>query len=188
MTVSPDNGRQYIPLMRRLTLFLVVLIVAILGSSGNARQGGRGTIRSTAAPGPASELLALLREQTNPDQAMRDVRTIWETDRWFTFPKFEETAKNVAAIMRRAGLEDVEIGNPPADGVTQAGFWTMPLAWDVKMGTLGDRRAGRAGGPARAGRLSEGPDVDRHVERSDAGRRRRHRGRRCIARTCRTST
>jgi hypothetical protein len=38
--------------------------------------------------------------------------------------------------MRRAGLQDVEIGNPPADGVTQGGFWTMPLAWDVKTGTL----------------------------------------------------
>src|SRR5436190_19080346 len=89
-----------------------------------------------AAPAPVSQLLQTLRESTNPDQAVRDVRTIWETDRWFTFPKFEETAKNVAAIMRRAGLEDVEIGNPPADGVTQGGFWTLPLAWDVKVGTL----------------------------------------------------
>jgi hypothetical protein len=80
--------------------------------------------------------LQTLREETSPSQAVRDVDTIWQTDRWFTFPKFEETARNVAAIMRRAGLEDVEIGNPPADGVTQGGFWTMPLAWDVKTGTL----------------------------------------------------
>src|SRR4051812_44207196 len=85
---------------------------------------------------PVRPLLQTLREATNPDQAVRDVRTIWETDRWFTFPKFEETAKSVAAIMRRAGLEDVEIGSPPADGVTQGGYWTMPLAWDVKAGTL----------------------------------------------------
>ena len=77
-----------------------------------------------------------LREETNPSQAVRDVDTIWQTDRWFTFPKFEETAKNVAAIMRRAGLEDVEIGSPPADGVSQGGFWTMPMAWDIKTGTL----------------------------------------------------
>ena len=49
---------------------------------------------------------------------------------------YTRTAKNVAAIMKRAGLEDVEIGNPPADGVSQGGFWTMPLAWDVKVGTL----------------------------------------------------
>ena len=94
--------------------------------------------RPRAAPpnGLVSRLLRTLVEETNSEQALRDVNTIWQTDRWFTFPKFEETAKNVAAIMRRAGLEDVEIGSPPADGVTQAGFWTMPLAWDVKTATL----------------------------------------------------
>jgi hypothetical protein len=80
--------------------------------------------------------LTTLRTEVDPDQAQRDVNRIWETDRWFTFPKFEETAKNVAAIMRRAGLEDVEVGTPPADGVTQGGYWTMPLAWDAKVGTL----------------------------------------------------
>ena len=85
---------------------------------------------------PVSKLLTMLQRETNSDQVMDDVRTIWETDRWFTFPKFEETAKSVAAIMRRSGLEDVEIGSGPADGVTQSGFWTMPLAWDVKVGTL----------------------------------------------------
>jgi hypothetical protein len=109
----------------------------LLGASVPAQNpGSRSAVRPTAAQGPASELLRLLREETKTEQAMADVRTMWETDRWFTFPKFEETAKNVAGIMRRAGLEEVEIVNPPADGVTQAGFWTMPLAWDVKVGTL----------------------------------------------------
>jgi hypothetical protein len=102
--------------------------------------GGVAAWGQNARPAPPdsaiSRLLRTLREETNADQAMRDVRAIWETDRWFTFPKFEETAKNVAGIMRRAGLEDVEIGSPPADGVTQGGYWTMPLAWDVKVGTL----------------------------------------------------
>jgi hypothetical protein len=111
-----------------LFLFLVTA-VSLLGQNTGGR-GARGT------PTALSRLLGTLRESVNPDQAARDVRTIWETDRWFTFPKFEETAKNVAAIMRRAGLEDVEIGNPPADGVTQGGFWTMPLAWDIHTGTL----------------------------------------------------
>src|SRR3954467_12516897 len=96
----------------------------------------RSAIRATAVEGPATRLLQILRQEVKPDQAVRDVQTIWETDRWFTFPKFEETAKNVAAILRRAGMEEVEIGNPPADGVTQGGYWTMPLAWDVKIGTL----------------------------------------------------
>src|SRR5690348_351466 len=95
-----------------------------------------GQTRAQTTPSPGSKLLRTLLDSANPDQAMKDVRAIWETDRWFTFPKFEETARNVAEIMRRAGLEDVEIGNAPADGVTQGGFWTEPLAWDVHVGTL----------------------------------------------------
>jgi hypothetical protein len=38
-------------------------------------------------------LLRMLREKVKPDQAMLDVRAIWETDRWFTFPKFEQPPK-----------------------------------------------------------------------------------------------
>src|SRR5262245_7158047 len=110
---------------------LTVLLLACTALC--SQTGGRG---ARPSPSPISKLLDTLRNATDPDQALRDVRTIWETDRFFTFPKFEETAKNVAEIMKRAGLEDVEIGRPPADGVTQGGYWTMPLAWDVKVGTL----------------------------------------------------
>jgi hypothetical protein len=120
--------------MRRLTFLALAICVLAAQAHGLAQgRGGRGGGTPTS---PLSGLLALLRTETNPAQAVKDVATIWETDRWFTFPKFEETAKNVADIMRRAGLEDVEIGRPPADGVTQGGFWTLPLAWDVKVGTL----------------------------------------------------
>ena len=120
--------------MTRATVFaLVIGLLAAQAHGGAQGRGGRGGGPPTS---PLSGLLALLRTETDPAQAVRDVTTIWETDRWFTFPKFEETAKNVADIMRRAGLEDVEIGRPPADGVTQGGFWTLPLAWDVSVGTL----------------------------------------------------
>ena len=81
-------------------------------------------------------LLKLLLENVNSSEAMTNVQTIWTTDRWFNFPKFQETAKNVAEIMRQAGLDDVQIGYAPADGVTQAGFWTEPMAWDPQVGTL----------------------------------------------------
>jgi hypothetical protein len=102
----------------------------------NAGAAARARAKSSLTASPVSKLLAMLQEESNSEQVMQDVRTIWETDRWFTFPKFEETAKNVAAIMRRSGLADVEIGSGPADGVTQSGFWTMPLAWDIRVGTL----------------------------------------------------
>jgi hypothetical protein len=57
---------------------------------------------ATRFSGPASALLGILRDETHPEQAAADVRAIWETDRWFTFPKFAETARNVANMMRRA--------------------------------------------------------------------------------------
>ena len=96
-----------------------------------------GVVLSAQAPATTlTGLLQTLRDSVDAEQARGDVQAIWETDRWFTFPKFEETAEHVAAMMRRAGLEDVEIGKPPADGTTQAGFWTMPLAWDAKVGVL----------------------------------------------------
>lgn len=115
--------------MRKTGILFLLSAAAVVGQN-------RSAVRPTAVPGPATPLLNLLKQEVNPEQSMKDVRTIWETDRWGTFPKFEETAKNVAAIMRRAGLEDVEIVNAAADGVKQSGFWTTPMAWDVKVGTL----------------------------------------------------
>ena len=78
--------------MRKLALLLI---------AGSIVLSGQRT-RSAPANGVVSKLLRTLLEETHSEQAERDVRAIWETDRWFTFPKFEETAKNVAAIMRRA--------------------------------------------------------------------------------------
>src|SRR5260221_178400 len=120
----PTSRPIYWQDMRSLPVLLLISGIVASGQSGRSN-----------APSPVSTLLRAIAPATNPDQAARDVRAIWETDRWFTFPKFEETARNVAAIMKRAGLEDVEIANAPADGVTQGGFWTEPLAWDVHTAT-----------------------------------------------------
>lgn len=123
--------------MKKLLIFLLMTVVLGWGQNTDRLASGAGDPEAAnSLDSPVSNLLTVLLENVNSTQAMSDVRTIWENDRWFTFPKFEETANNVAAMMRRAGLEDVEIGNAPADGVTQAGFWTEPLAWDVKTGTL----------------------------------------------------
>jgi hypothetical protein len=108
----------------------------LLGAALTWGQGRGAAARNTGPTSPLTSLLRTLQQAVNPDQAKKDVITLWETDRWFNFPKFEETAKNAAAILRRAGLDDVEIGNVPADGVTQGGFWTEPLAWDIHTGTL----------------------------------------------------
>ena len=96
---------------------------------------------SIAAPpaGPATELNTLIQDvrgEILPEQAMEYMRNIYSTDRWFSFTKFQETANYLKRQMQDIGLQQVEIGTPPADGVTQFGFWTMPLAWDVKNAKL----------------------------------------------------
>lgn len=88
---------------------------------------------------PAGQLHTLIqdvRAEVLPEQAMEYMRNIYSTDRWFNFSEFQKTADYVKLQMQKMGLQQVEIGTPPADGVTQYGFWTMPLAWDVKEATL----------------------------------------------------
>ena len=69
-------------------------------------------------------------------RVMETMRSVWERDRWFTFPKFEETIAYLDSRLRAAGLKNIEVLGAPADGVSQAGWWTMPLAWDVKQARL----------------------------------------------------
>jgi hypothetical protein len=95
-----------------------------------------GSIRSLASETRLQGLVRQVRLEVNPDHAMQYMRRVYATDRWFTFPKFQETAEYLAATMKEIGLEQVEILGAPADGESQFGYWTMPLAWDVKQARL----------------------------------------------------
>jgi len=83
-----------------------------------------------------NSVIEAIRGEVNPDRAMEMMRQVWERDRWFTFPKIEETARYVAGELEKAGLSEARVIHPPADGSTQVGFWTMPLAWDVRAARL----------------------------------------------------
>jgi hypothetical protein len=112
--------------MRSLTVFLILLLA--VGSS-------------TAIPlaDTESQLERVIREiriEVKPDQAMEYMRRVYATDRWFTFPKFQETAQYLKDRMTAIGLSGVEMIDTPADGTSQFGYWTMPLAWDVKQARL----------------------------------------------------
>jgi hypothetical protein len=81
-------------------------------------------------------VLEQVRSGVKPEEAMAYMRHVYSTDRWFNFPKFQQTAEYLKQTMTEAGLQKVEILGAPADGVTQFGFWTEPLAWDVKQARL----------------------------------------------------
>src|SRR5256884_816986 len=83
-----------------------------------------------------AQLIQAIHLEIQPEQAMNFMQQVYSTDRWFTFPKFQETAEYLKQSMKGIGLEDVEVSGAPADGSSQFGFWTMPLAWDVKSARL----------------------------------------------------
>ncbi len=85
---------------------------------------------------PLDEVVDKVSAGLHPDEAMGFMRQVYSRDRWFTFPKFHETAEYLQSTLTSLGLSNVEIVETPADGVTQVGFWTMPMAWDVKQGRL----------------------------------------------------
>ncbi|HXI42081.1 MAG TPA: M28 family peptidase [Bryobacteraceae bacterium] len=88
-----------------------------------------------AEPG-VEKVLDEVRAGVKPDQAMDYMRRVYSTDRWFTFPKFQQTAEYLKEAMTDAGLQKVELLGAPADGVTQVGYWTEPMAWDAKQARL----------------------------------------------------
>src|SRR5579872_2234333 len=83
-----------------------------------------------------NHVLDQVRAGVKPDEAMNHMRRVYSTDRWFTFPKFQQTADYLKQAMIDAGLQNVELLSAPADGVTQAGYWTEPMAWDVREARL----------------------------------------------------
>src|SRR5438034_4387071 len=100
----------------------------------------------TPAPTPLGQLIQTIRSEVKAEEAMNFMRQVYSTDRWFTFPKFHETAEYVKQSMKGIGLEEVELSGAPADGSSQSGFWTMPLAWDVRSE---ERRVGKEVGSVK---------------------------------------
>ena len=149
---NPDNGgTMKMQLEMRVTLVLLMSVTLVWGQTGQtagraadspaaptgfaaptpaalASAANAARVRGPLTPSPVTGLLQLLLANVNSTEAMTNMQAMWATDRYFNFAKFQETAKNVAEMMRRAGLDDVQIGQGPADGVTQAGFWTEPIA------------------------------------------------------------
>src|SRR5678816_2041587 len=105
--------------MTKLPVLLLLVLPACLGAQTSVEN-----------------VLDQVRSGVKPEQSMDYMRHVYSTDRWFTFPKFQETAEYLKRTLEGIGLERVEIVSVPADGKSQFGFWTMPMAWDAKSATL----------------------------------------------------
>ncbi len=78
------------------------------------------------------EVQALVEEAFDLEEALDILRNIYLIDRWFTFPKFHESADYAVAMMNEAPQVHAEKLEYPADGKSRFFDWTMPLAWDAQ--------------------------------------------------------
>jgi hypothetical protein len=62
-----------------------------------------------ASTQPLPGIIQQVRSQVDANRAMGYMRQVWETDRWFTFPRFQETAEMLQRTMKNLGLRDVEL-------------------------------------------------------------------------------
>jgi hypothetical protein len=109
-----------------------------------------------AAGADISSLIGTIRQEVQPQSAMTTMQQIYTTDRFFTFSAFQNTASYLQRRLREARLAEVEVVQTPADGKTQFGFWTMPLAWEAtsaRLEILNDRL------PADARMLADYPRI-----------------------------
>jgi hypothetical protein len=125
MIFAPLNFAYFNAYSKKVRASGPLALAAILAATAAAQPpGGLDAMAKTMAKG------------ADAGRAMATMQRVYSTDRWFTFPKFEETALYLKQRLEESGVKDVEIGAGKADGRTQVGFWTMPLAWDARAARL----------------------------------------------------
>jgi hypothetical protein len=95
------------------------------------------SLAQTARPSPQLQrIVQEVHSQVSASEAFDFVAQLHSIDRWQDFSKFRQSAEYLQKKMTELGLRNVEMIPAPADGVSQFGWWTMPLAWDVKTAVL----------------------------------------------------
>ncbi len=93
-------------------------------------------VAALAQPSPVSPVVRKVAEAVDSRNALETVKLVHANDRWFTFPKFHQTVQVLKTLLEQSGAQQIEVESLRADGLTQAGFWTAPLAWDAQSASL----------------------------------------------------
>jgi hypothetical protein len=99
-------------------------------------------------------VLRVVDAETSGELAMNELARIHAIDRWFTFPRFLESARSNAERMEAFGLAGATVEEFPADGETFFGHWQMPYAWDASGARLTIRKPERLAGRVLADYLA----------------------------------
>ena len=73
------------------------------------------TLLAAADDASFSHLVQQIGSSVDSGHAMTTMRRVWDTDRWFTFPKFRETAEYLKATLTLEFI-DTKLKDPPKGG------------------------------------------------------------------------
>src|SRR5215471_11359934 len=103
--------------MQKFAKFCLALMAM---ATGAALPAANNDLRSSTASGEPPDaamdlgnLVDVIRAEVRPEEAMNFMRSLYSTDRWFTFPKFQATAAYLDRTMKNAGLKQVELLGAP---------------------------------------------------------------------------
>jgi hypothetical protein len=90
--------------MKRLVLCFWLILVPASGPAQTLRTEPK-----------LQKLIEDIRADVNPREAMDLMLQANATDRWFMFPKFQETAEYLRGAMKSIGLGRVELADTPGE-------------------------------------------------------------------------
>jgi Peptidase family M28 len=131
---SVRNLRHAGPFWRTAALSVASFVVTFFVTPAPSSASEAPDLASSSAH--LDQVIAQIQAELRPEEALDYMRRVYSADRWFDFRRFNQTARYLQTAMTQIGLERAEVVRAPADGVEQVGFWTMPMAWDVKEGRL----------------------------------------------------
>ncbi|MDD5728742.1 MAG: hypothetical protein PHV59_09270, partial [Victivallales bacterium] len=83
-----------------------------------------------------NEIFVKLLQNINRGQLYDDIESLWKCELPQTFKAYAAAADCTLKLLQRAGIENAEMINFPADGKTVYQDKRMPLAWDASIGKL----------------------------------------------------
>lgn len=79
--------------------------------------------------------LKTISEVVSDTNVLEYIEMLWANDKYFSFPKFQATARKIKATFQEEAI-DAQTYELPADGQTILGDWKMPLGWECRKARL----------------------------------------------------
>ncbi len=77
-----------------------------------------------------TRLLNIFQQELSPLRALRHITEIYESDKFSSYSKYNQTTRHIKSLLKKAGIPEVERCEYTSDGKNKFGDWVSLRAWD----------------------------------------------------------